>query len=72
MASDEIESLENKWGEETLQKAFWLQAHIKQEGLDGINFLHDEGTGPSAEGKMKQVKYGTVKSTIEGAMDSSY
>lgn len=72
MASDEIESLIAEWDQETVQKAFALQAKIKREGLDGIQFLHDEGQGQSAEKTMNDEGDEITKSTIESVMDSSY
>ena len=72
MPSEKVQELYDEWGEETVKKAFLLQGKIKKEGLDGIHFMHDEGQGRSAESKAKQVKYRTVKSTIEGEMDETY
>ena len=33
-----IEELIDRHGEETVQKAFWLQEHIKEEGIEAANF----------------------------------
>jgi len=46
----DIDTLVNAYGEENVKKAFWLQQHIKDEGIDEINFMaaarrFAEGTG---------------------------
>jgi hypothetical protein len=34
-----IDDLIDEHGEENVRKAFWLQEHIKKEGIDGIHFM---------------------------------
>lgn len=36
-----IDDLVNKYGEDNVTKAFWLQEEIKEEGLDGIHFMRE-------------------------------
>lgn len=38
---DFILQLADEYGEdpETIQKAFWLQEHIKEEGIDAVRFM---------------------------------
>ena len=73
MASDEIDSLVEKWGEDNVRKAFWLQNHIKNHGIKGIHFMHPgpEG-GDSAESHMRQVGPMMAKRIIEGEMKDTY
>lgn len=44
-----IDDLVNKYGEDNVTKAFWLQEQIKERGLDGIHFMEE------AEVKAQQV-----------------
>jgi len=39
MADDEMNVLVNECGESIVQAAFWLQEHIKEQGLDGIEYI---------------------------------
>lgn len=33
------DQLVDRWGQETVDKAFWLQRHIKIHGIDGIHYM---------------------------------
>jgi hypothetical protein len=39
MADNEMNALVDECGESNVQAAFWLQEHIKEQGLDGIGFM---------------------------------
>lgn len=54
-----IEELIDRHGEETVQKAFWLQEHIKEEGIEAANFSE------AAEQKMEIMGPMNVKNSIE-------
>ena len=54
-----IDELIERHGEGTVKKAFWLQEHIYEEGIEGANFSE------AAIRKMKIIKYKTVKQAIE-------
>jgi hypothetical protein len=64
--SSEYDALVDEWGEATVAAAFVLQRHIKEHGLDGINYMkkareHAETTGES-----------TTKESIESALNQRY
>jgi hypothetical protein len=61
-----IDELKAEHGAETVQQAFWLQEHIYEDGIRGIDFTGD------AERKMNEVKQPLVKSEIESQLRSSY
>lgn len=66
MSSGEIDALIAEWGEEDVRKAFWLQSHIKRNGLDGIQFSKKADGAVSSYGPMR------TKQIIEGHLDDSY
>lgn len=66
MGDGEIDALVEQWGEEDVRKAFWLQGHIKRNGLDGIQFSAQARTKIKREGPMR------AKQIIESEMEDSY
>jgi len=58
MAGD-IDSLIDQHGEDTVRKAFWLQQHIFEQGLEGVHF------SKAAEEDMQRVGPMLVKKAIE-------
>jgi hypothetical protein len=66
MSDGGIDALVQAWGEEDVRKAFWLQGHIKRNGLDGINFSEKAETKIAREGPAR------CKNEIEAMMDDEY
>jgi TRAP-type uncharacterized transport system substrate-binding protein len=66
MSDGEIDALVQAWGEEDVRKAFWLQSHIKRNGLDGIDFSGEARTKIAREGPM------FAKQQIEAKMREDY
>jgi hypothetical protein len=66
MASDELDDLIERWGEDNVAAAFWLQQHIKEEGLEGIGFMK------AARSHLEETGESTTKQNIESALDSRY
>lgn len=66
MADDELQALVDEWGEDDVQAAFWLQQHIKDNGLDGIEYM------AKARGRLESTGEFTVKQIIEGQLDERY
>lgn len=54
-----IDNLIDEHGEGVIQKAFWLQEHIYEEGIEGIHFTK------KAEMVMENTGEKTVSSEIE-------
>lgn len=59
MANDDIENLFDQYGEGTVRKAFWLQQHIYEEGLDPVYFTD------AAETDMEKMGPMLIKAAIE-------
>lgn len=57
--SNGVDRLVSAHGEETVRKAFWLQQHIYEEGLDGIHF------SDAAEADMEEMGPMLIKAAIE-------
>jgi len=55
----DIDTLIDRHGEDTVRKAFWLQEHIYEEGIAGIDFTGE------AESKMRKIGPMRVKQRIE-------
>lgn len=73
MASDEIEALFEEWGEENVRKAFWLQNHIKRNGVKGIHFMHPgDDDSDSAETLMREAGPSMAKTYIEAELEDVY
>lgn len=66
MADDELQALVDEWGEDDVQAAFWLQQHIKEQGIDGIGYM------ALARSRLESTGEFTVKQTIEGVLDERY
>lgn len=66
MADDEYQALVDRWGEEDVQAAFWLQRHIKNHGLDGIGYME------VARGRLRSTGEFTVQKKMEAQMDNNY
>lgn len=62
----EIDSLIDEWGEENVQKAFWLQNSIKKNGLKPIGFMS------AAEKKMEAHKDQVVGGALRTTLKSKY
>lgn len=66
MADDNVELLIDEWGESNVEAAFWLSQHIKNTGLDGIEYME------AARGHLESTKRLTVQSKMESQMDNEY
>lgn len=66
MADDATDALVDEWGIDNVRAAFWLQSHIKRNGLDGIGYMAE------ARSHLESTKHITTKSKIRGALKSSY
>lgn len=66
MSDEEIDALVDEWGESTVEAAFWLSDHIKEEGLDGIGYME------RGRNKLRSTGRFTTKQKMESQMDEKY
>lgn len=66
MADDNIDALVDEWGQEDVAAAFWLQQHIKDTGLEGIEYME------AARNHLRSRSNIIVGSTMKGEMDDNY
>lgn len=65
MGDQNIDELVDEYGEETVKKAFWLQEHIYEEGLEGANFTDE------AKKKIRQNGPLLIKNAIDDEFTTS-
>lgn len=62
----DIDALVDEWGEDNVQAAFWLQEHIKEQGLDGIKYME------AARNHLRVKGEGKVEKQMKQQMDDNY
>lgn len=66
MAEDDLDELISRFGEDNVQKAFWLQDEIRKDGLDGIHFMQH------AESKVSEVAPLIVYQSVRSEMSKRF
>lgn len=66
MGDDDLDALVDRWGEGNVAAAFWLQEHIKDQGLDGIEYMEAGRNYLRSDGDF------TVTAKMRSALDNKY
>jgi hypothetical protein len=61
-----IDTLVEQWGEDDVYKAFWLQEHIKEQGIDGIGYM------AAARAYLEKNGNDTTRREMKSQMDERY
>jgi hypothetical protein len=66
MVDEGTSRLVDTWGEENVKQAFWLSNHIKEHGLDGIEYME------AARNHLHSTGEFTVRQKMDSQMNKKY